>query len=232
MNNSSAAPTASSRLTLGSGLAYVVIQLVMMVGFAVLILPLGGSPDAPPLEHGAKVLQVAERYRLGNFLMLLPAPFLLVFLGGAYTALRRSVGSEFGLVAALSGTLVALIWPLSAILHDVALDTARFGTDLRILAGEDAIAPYALALSAVFRAVLLFALALGARAERSFPRLLAPLGMVVAALGLVGSGVLVSGGLFPVLALSTLLFELWLGAWCLFALRAPQPRRAAIAQPA
>ena len=48
-------------------------------------------------------------------------------------------------------------------LHDVALDTAADGTDLRILAGWDAVAPYSLAFSALPRVFFIGAIVLGLR---------------------------------------------------------------------
>jgi hypothetical protein len=114
-------------------------------------------------------------------------------------------------VAVAAGALLTLIWPLAAVFHDVALDTASAGTDLRILGGWDAVAPYSLAFSALPRLFLVGAIVLGLRMTKSAPWL-QRVGIVLLPLSLAGSATLVSGAMFPLLALSTLGYELWIGA--------------------
>lgn len=225
-------PSPAERAALASGVAYAALQIAAMLLFGALILPAGGPPDLPAAEKAARVLAHADTYRLGNFLMLLPVPFLIVFLGGLFAALRRAEGGPvLGIAAVAGGALVALVWPLAAVLHDVALEAARLGADPAVLAGFDAIAPYSLALSAVPRAVLVLAVAAAVRWHGLAPRALGTLGLIVALLGLVGTATLVNAALFPVLALSTLLFEVWMAALCLHLLRRPATRSAAPAAP-
>jgi hypothetical protein len=114
-------------------------------------------------------------------------------------------------VAVAAGTLLALIWPLAGVLHDVALDTAADGADLRILGGWDAVAPYSLAFSALPRLFFIGAIVLGLRMAGSAPWL-QRIGVVLLPLSLLGSATLVAGAMFPLLALSTLGYELWVGA--------------------
>jgi hypothetical protein len=182
---------------------------------AVLVLPHGGSPDDPALQRGRNVHDAAGIYQAGNYVFMISGSLLLGFLGAVQGRLRRADPSgTLATVAVAAGALLALIWPLAGMLHDVALDTARAGADLRILAGWDAVAPFALAFSVFARVFFLGAIALGLRAAGGSTWLVRS-AVVLIVLALVGSGTLVNGALFPLLAVSTLGYEIWVGvlAW-------------------
>ena len=204
-----------SRLSAWCGVAFTACQLTVMVFMAVLVLPHGGSPSDPALERGRNVLEAADAYRIGNYLFLVAGSLLLGFLGAVHVRLRRADASgALATVGVAAGTLLAVVWPFAAVLHDVALDTAQAGADVRILAGWDSVAPYSLAFSVLPRAFLVLALVLGLRLTGG-SRWLQRSGVAIVVVSLVGSATLVSGALFPVLALSTLAYELWIGllAW-------------------
>jgi hypothetical protein len=200
------------RLSAGCGLAFVVAQLGVMVVMTVVVLPHGIGPDAPALERGESVREVTDLYRAGNYAFMIAGSLLLGFLGVVAARLRRAdpTGS-LATVAVAAGTLLALIWPLGGMLHDVALEVASGGTDPRILGGWDAVAPFSLAFSAFARVFFLGALVLGLRATDS-SLWLRRTGVVVIVLSVAGSATLVTGAMFPLLALSTLGYELWVGA--------------------
>ncbi|MET7403650.1 hypothetical protein ABZS66_60295 [Dactylosporangium sp. NPDC005572] len=194
------------------GLAFTVCQLLVMIAMAVFVLPHGGSPSDPALQRGQGVQEAADLYRIGNFAFMAAGSLLLGFLGAVWARLRRADGSGvLATVAVASGILLALIWPMAGMLHDVALETAAGGADLRILAGWDAVAPFGLAFSVFARVFFVGAIALGLRATGQAPWLVRS-AAVVMLLSLVGSATLVSGALFPLLALSTFGYELWVGA--------------------
>jgi hypothetical protein len=73
------------------------------------------------------------------------------------------------------------------------------------------VAPFSLAFSAFARVFFLGALVLGLRATDS-SLWLRRTGVVVIVLSVAGSATLVTGAMFPLLALSTLGYELWVGA--------------------
>jgi hypothetical protein len=200
------------RLSTWFGLAFTVCQLLVMVAMALLVLPHGGSPSDPALERGQGVRDAAELYQAGNFAFMAAGSLLLGFLGAVHARLRRVDGSgTLATVAVAAGALLALIWPLAGLLHDVALETAAMGTDLRILAGWDAVAPFSLAFSVFARVFFVGSIALALRATGRAPWLVRT-AVVVVVLSLAGSATLVSGAMFPLLALSSLGYELWVGA--------------------
>jgi hypothetical protein len=207
------------RISARFGIAFTVCQLTVMVCMAVFVLPHGGSPNDPALERGHHVLDAANLYRFGNYVFILAGSLLLGFLGAVHLKLRQADRSGvLATVAVAAGTLLTLIWPYAGVLHDVALDTAADGTDLRILGGWDAVAPYSLAFSALPRLFLIGAIVLGLRTTASAPWL-QRVGVVLLPLSLVGTATLVTEYAFPVLALSTRGYDLWVGALAVHWLR-------------
>jgi hypothetical protein len=208
-----------SRVSTWFGVAFTACQLAVMVSMAVFVLPNGGGPDTPALERGQRVLEAADRYTAGNYVFMISGMLLLGFLGVVQQRLRRvdSTG-VLATVAVAAGTLLAVIWPLAGVLHDVALDVGRSGADARLLGAWDSVAPYALAFSALPRLFFVGALALGLRASGKAPWLQRT-AVVILVVSLVGSATVVSGAVFPLLALGTLGYELWVGALAISWLR-------------
>lgn len=200
----------AGRLALASGIIFSLSQFGALLYFVIFIFPRMGPPEATA-QHLLFYTQHGEALRFGNYLLALPAPFFLFFLGGLSGLLRQAEGEQGSLApAALTGgVLVAILWPLSGILNNIAIDIAQAGGDPATIAALDAIGPYMLALSALPRAVLLAAASIGLLPARFIPRWLGWLGLGLALLSLIGSATLVAGQIFPVLALGTLLFEAW-----------------------
>src|SRR3954454_14650056 len=208
------------RLSTWFGVAFTACQMAVMICMAIFVLPKGGGPDAPALERGQRVLGFADRYTAGNYVFMVSGVLLLGFLGAVQLRLRRADSTGvLATVAVAAGPLLALIWPLAGVLHDVALDVGRSGADPRLLGAWDSIAPYCLAFSVLPRLFFVGAIALGLRATGSAPWLQRT-EVVVLAVSLVGSATVVAGALFPLLALGTLGYELWVGALAIHWLRA------------
>ncbi len=207
------------RFSLASGIIYAMGQVGAFAYFAVRVFPQMGPPDATA-QHLAFYTQQGHILRLGNYLLMLPLPFLLVFLGGLFGVLRRAHGSSTLAVAAVTAdAAVAVLWPLSAVVNTIAIDIAEAGGDAATIIALDAIGAYALALSALPRAVLLLATAGVFFHDQRTPRLITWSGVGLALLSLGGTATLVVADLFPLLALSTLLFEVWLAALSVVLLR-------------
>src|SRR3954454_4246298 len=150
------------RISTWFGVAFTACQMAVMVCMAAFVLPKGGGPDTPALERGQRVLEAADRYTAGNYVFMISGVLLLGFLGAVQLRMRRvdSTG-VLATVAVAAGTLLAVIWPLAGVLHDVALDAGRDGADLRLLGAWDAVAPYSLAFSVLPRLFFVGAIALG-----------------------------------------------------------------------
>ncbi len=207
------------RFSLASGIIYAIGQVGALTYFAVRVFPQMGPPDATA-QHVAFYTQQGPVLRLGNYLLMLPMPFFFFFLGGLFGVLRRVQGSSTLSVSAVTaGAAVAVLWPLSAVLNTIAIDIAQAGGDAATIIALDAIGAYALALSALPRAVLLLATAGVFFHDQRTPRWIAWSGFALALLSLGGTATLVVGDLFPLLALGTLLFEVWIVALSMVLLR-------------
>lgn len=194
------------------GVVFAVSQLSVMIVMATLVLPKGGSLGDPADVRGQNMLDAQTFYRVGNYVFILAGGMLLGFVGAVRAHLMRADRSGILATAAVgAGTLLAVLWPLGGLLHDVALDIANAGTDPRILAGWDSVAPYSLAFSVLPRVFFIGAIVIGLRMSGT-AAWLQRIGIVLIPVSLVGSATLVSGAVFPLLAVSTLGYELWVGA--------------------
>jgi len=201
------------------GLAFTICQLAVMVGMSIFVLPKGGGPGQDPLTWGNNVLDHADLYRFGNYVFMVAGVLLLGFLGAVQVRLRRADATgTLATVAVAAGTICAFVWPFAAIIHDTAIDAAEKGTDPRLLAGWDSIAPYSLAFSALPRIFLVLAIVMALRITAKSPWL-QRIGIAVVVLSAIGTAVTVAGVTFPALALGTLGFELWIGALAISWLR-------------
>lgn len=201
------------------GLAFTVCQLTVMVFMAIFVLPKGGSPGQDPLIWGQNVVDHIEAYRIGNYVFMVAGVLLLGFLGAVNVRLRRADGTgTLATVAVAAGTIMAFVWPYAAVLHDVALDSAEKGVDLRLLAGWDAVAPYSLAFSALPRLFFLLAIVYALRVTGG-SRWLQRTGLLIVVLSAIGTATSLSGVAFPALAVGSLGYELWVGALAITWLR-------------
>ncbi|MCY4726846.1 hypothetical protein NYO98_11210 [Nocardioides sp. STR2] len=201
-----------ARLSAGFGIAFALGQLLVMTGMSVLVLPHVGAPGDPAAQRGQDILDVETAYRVSNYAFMVAGTLLLGFLGVVHVRLRRADASGvLSTVAVAAGSLLALVWPFAGVLHDVATGAAAEGTDVRLLAGWDAVAPYSLAFSVFPRLFFVGALVVGLRLAGTSPWL-QRIGLVLLPVSLLGSATLLTDALFPLLALSTLAYELWVGA--------------------
>src|SRR4051812_39373627 len=81
-------PERLQRTSARCGLGYAAGQLALTVGFGLLVLPTAGPPDAGPLEKGRALLEHADRFTVGNYLLVLPSLLLVGFLGVVGARLR------------------------------------------------------------------------------------------------------------------------------------------------
>ncbi len=217
MSTSTQTPTYTTdpeppKVSAGFGLAFAAAQLAVMSVMVAVVLPHGGGPSASATDRGGGVLDAIDAYRVANFAFMASGTLLLGFLGVVrYRLHRADATGTLATVAVAAGTLLALIWPLAGMLHDVALEAAAAGTDVRLLGAWDSVAPFGLAFSALPRLFFIGAIVVGLR-RTGAPRWLLVSGLALLPLAAIGSATLVVGALFPVLAVGTLGYELWIAA--------------------
>jgi hypothetical protein len=159
------------------------------------------------------VLDGENLYRWGNYTFMLAGSLLLGFMGAVHVRLRRADASGVLATVAVLGRDAADAH-LAVRRRAARLRRARHRCGRRRppdLGAWDAVAPYSLAFSVLPRLFFVGAIVLGLRMSGEAPWL-QRIGTVLLPLSLVGSATLVAGAFFPLLALSTLGYELWVGA--------------------
>jgi hypothetical protein len=223
------------RPALGAGIVYAIGQIAATAYFVSVLAPHLPPLDAPLADQAAFYTTYARENALVAYLYLLPVPFFLVFLGGLFGVLRRlerGLG-VLGATAIGAGLAMAMVWPIGIVVADAGQGMARQGLEAVAVMSFDAVAQLTLALSAFPRAVLLLATAAGLGASGRLPRWLAWAGGGLALVSLVGTTTLLDANVYPLLALGSLLSDIWLGLLgALLVRRVPVAREGRVARSA
>lgn len=204
-------PSPWERPALGSGILLVVLQLAGLAFFITSVAPKMPPVDAPAAQAAAFYTQHGGLITTNNFLFMLQTPFLLLFLAGLNGVLRRVEGGSGALaVAALgSGVAMGVILALGWLISGLGVGIAANGGDAATIKALDGMSPLSLALSTLPRALLLAATSLVLLRSQFAPRWIGWAGLALVLISVVGATTLIIGAMFPVLALGSLLFELW-----------------------
>ncbi len=205
-------PSRWERPALASGIVFAVLQIAAIVFATVFLLSKLPPVGAPLPEWAEALMQIPTMtVNIANYLLLLPVPFFLLFLGGLFGVLRRAEGGSGALSVSVlgAGIAVAVTWPFGILIAGISSSIVAASGDLATAFALDGMAPFSLALSAFPRTVLLVATSLLLLDRRLAPRWMGWVGLALALVSLIGTAMLLVGDLFPVLALGTLLFELW-----------------------
>lgn len=205
-------PSRWERPALASGIVFAVLQIAAIV-FATVFLLSKLPPVGAPLNEWAQALMriPTMTVNMANYLLLLPVPFFVLFLGGLFAVLRRAEGGSGALAVStlVAGIAMAMTWPFGILIAGISSSIVADGGDVATAWALDGMAPLSLALSAFPRTVLLVATSLLLLGSGLTRRWIGWLGLVLALVSFIGTAMLLVGDLFPVLALGTLIFELW-----------------------
>ncbi len=207
------APSRWERPALAGGIVFAVLQIAAVVFATVFLLSRLPPVGAPLREWADALLRIPTlTVNLANYLLLLPVPFFLVFLGGLFGVLRRAEGGSGALAVSVlaAGVAMAMTWPMGIVIAGVSSGIVEGGGDLATAFALDGMAPFSLALSAFPRTVLLVATSLLLLGSRLAPPWMGWAGFALALASFIGTGMFLAGDLFPLLALGTLLFDLWI----------------------
>ncbi|MBV9543754.1 MAG: hypothetical protein JOY61_05205 [Chloroflexi bacterium] len=207
-------PTTWERLSSVSGALFAAVQIAATAYFLIVLAPHLPPLDAPLEQQGQFYSQYTFENALVAYLSVLPMPFFLVFLGGVFALLRRIEGGVGALTATAlaAGVSVAIIWPIGIVVADSGQGLSHQGLAPLAVMAFDGVAQLSLALSALAGAVLLVTIAAGVLSADGLPRWLAYSAVVLAVVNLIGSVTLLNASLYPILAIGTLLFDIWVAA--------------------
>lgn len=228
-------PSRWERLALASGIVFAVLQIAAIIFTAVFLLSQLPGIDAPREEWAATLADIPGMTgRLTTYLLVLPVPFLLLFLGGLYGVLRRAEGGSgtLSISILIAGAAVAMTWPMGILIAGLTSNIVKDGGDLATAWALDGMAPLSLALSAFPRTLLLAGTSLLLLDRELAPRWIGWSGNVLAVASLVGTGTLLFAEIVPVLLLSTMIFELWMLALSVSLVQARQAAPVAAPQAA
>ena len=168
--------------------------------------------DATPLEAAVGFRDNAANIAIGTVLFLLPYPFVLMFLGGLTSLVRRS-GAALSTTALAAGLVDVALFVSATMVSSItstvgALDaSAATGAVIKAL---DGVLPVTIAAAGLARAVLLGAFAVLLRRSGLAGRVLRGFTWTVAALGVVGVGTVFTAALFPITELAMILSWVWM----------------------
>ena len=206
-------PLPWERPALMAGVVYAIGQIAATAYFLTVLAPHLPPLDAPQADQAAFYTDYAAQNALVAYLYLLPVPFFLVFLGGLFGVLRR-LERGIGVLSAIAlgaGLAFSMVWPIGIVVADSGQGMAQYGLQTAAVLAFDGIAQLTLALSAFPRAVLLLAASLALLPSGAIPRSVGWAGCALAVIGLVGTTTLLNPGIYPVLALGSLLADIWVG---------------------
>ncbi len=217
-------PSPWERLSFASGIAAAAFSLTGAALFIAFVVPDLPALDAPAAERAAFYAEMSRNllYRSVSYIGELQMLLLLLFFGGLFGVLRRSEGGSGALSLAVFGAGIALsvISPLAIMIEDfLVLGFAEAGVDPAIVTNLDGFGPLSFALSGFPRVLVLCGTAALLLPRRLMPRWLGWSGVALAVLSLLGTGTLVAAEIFPLAAVSMLLFYLWIATFSIGALR-------------
>lgn len=210
----SAAVADERRMLLGGTLA----GLAYLVGTAFVIFFFATSHpamDASPADAARSFSEAAYMVGVGTWLTLLPLPFALLFLGGLASVLHRVSGWPTAAVAMVAGSSTFAITTLGALVSAI---TPAIGAEHAsaasgaVVKALDGVMPLSVATSGFPRAVLVVIVALALARAGLAGRGLTGFSWVLAAMSILGTATFVSVGMFPLAALSGLLFAAWIAS--------------------
>ena len=194
----------------------VIVGILTLIGLAVTVVFFATSHpaiDATPVEAATGFRDAADMVALATFLMVLPFPFALLFLGALDAVLHRAAGGALVRATISAGVAGFLIPVIGSLVSSIA--PAIGAADTSVAAGAvvkaiDGVMPLSVALAGFPRAVFLIGVVVILARAGLAGRALTVTGCAIAGLGLVGTATFFVQALFPLASLSALLLVVWI----------------------
>lgn len=220
-------PSRWERPALASGILFAAVQFATVAFTAVFFATTHPPTDASPAEAARGFARAETMVEVGTYLYVLQLPFWLLFLSGLFGVLRRAEGGSGVLAISVlgAGIAMAVIASMGAVISALTPTIAQLGGDAATVKAIDGMTPLALALSAFPRALLVGATSVVLLEGNIGPRWIGWTGFALGLVSLLSTGTLVAPALFPLLAIGTLLFVVWIAALTVALLRSARAER-------
>ncbi len=212
------------RLAFAAGIIAATLYLAGVAIFAAFVVPYMPPMSAPVTEAASFYAELSRGfvYKFVSYLGQAELPFLALFFGGLFGVLRRMEGDSGALAAAIfaAGIANAIILPIIIVVENhVLLGLAAAGGDPLTVRAFDGMGPVSFGLSGFAQALIVVGTAALLRSVQLTPRWIEWLASIVAVASMIGTLTLMWGGMFPVAALATMLFRIWMLALSITLLR-------------
>lgn len=168
--------------------------------------------DATPLQAAVGFRDNAANIAVSTVLFLLPYPFVLMFLGGLTSALRRS-GTALATTALAAGLVDVALFVSATMVSSLTSTVGALDASVAtgaVIKALDSVLPVTIAAAGLARAVLLGASAVLLRRVGLAGRVLRGFTWLVAALGVVGLATVLTALTFPLTELAMILSWVWM----------------------
>jgi len=197
---------------LWAGLGFVFVQLASIVIFVATLLPSLPPIDGPAERYAELYVAKADETMLLLYLTVLSLVVLIPFLASLASAIRAATASvTLAAIAALAG-LAMMVIPVANNIVEAYFGTmmARLGGDPVSIQSIDGLLPLANSVGGLLRALLLAVIVLASWRGTLAPRWIGWIALLLAVLSVVGSFTVLVPAFFPIVAVSTLLFLVFL----------------------
>lgn len=168
--------------------------------------------DASPLDAAIGFRDNAWKIGVGTVLFVLPMPFVLMFLGGLTSVLRRS-GAALASTALAAGLVDVALFNAATMVSSItstigALDASN--TTGAVIKAIDGVLPVTIAVAGLARAVLVGCSAVLLRRSGLAGRGVRAFSWVLVVLGIAGLGTVLTPAMFPITELAMILTWVWM----------------------
>lgn len=200
------------RFGLWAGLGFAIVQLAAVVIFLATMLPSLPSVDGPAGRYAEFYAAKADETMLLLFLTALSLVVLIPFLAALAVAIRAATASVILAGSAALAGFAMMVIPVSSNIVEAYFGTtmARLGGDPVSIQSVDGLLPVANSVGVLLRALLLAVIVLASWRGTFAPRWIGWFALLLAVLSVVGSFTIFVPAFFPMVAVSTLLFLVFL----------------------
>ncbi len=168
--------------------------------------------DASPLDAAIGFRDNAWKIGVGTVLFVLPMPFVLMFLGGLTSVLKRS-GAALASTALAAGLVDVALFNAATMVSSITSTIGALDASIAtgaVIKAIDGVLPVTIAVAGLARAVLVGCSAVLLRRSGLAGRGVGAFSWVLVVLGIAGLGTVLTPAMFPITELAMILTWVWM----------------------